>query len=115
MVNTALARPSKDKITLCVCASDNLFFWINTNARAHGVGQLQLTATDHQALTHDCFLDCSRLTTFPAHELRSAQDRGIISSQLAKGIVDFLNANPPKTLPPAHVQLAIKNLQTVCQ
>ncbi|MGR4844941.1 hypothetical protein ACIPSK_20380 [Rhizobium sp. LARHSG275] len=55
------------------------------------------------------------MTTFPAHELRSAQDRGIISSQLAKGIVDFLNANPPKTLPPAHVQLAIKNLQTVCQ
>jgi len=115
IVNTALARPSKDKITLCICASDNLFFWINTKPQVHGVGQLQLAAADHKALTHDCFLDCSRLTTFPAHELKGAQDRGLISSQLAEAIVTFLTNNPPKTLPPAHVQLAIENLRTLYQ
>jgi hypothetical protein len=115
IVNTTLARPAKDKITVCVCAADNLFFWINTNARKHGVGQFQLSAADHQALTHDCFLDCSRLTTFLGHELRAAQDRGVISSQLAKAIVEFLVVNAPKTLPPVHLELAIENLQALCK
>lgn len=114
VVNTALARPAKDKITLCICAADNLFFWINTKPQVHGIGQFQLIAADHKALTHDSFLDCSRLTTFPAHELNAAQNRGVISSHLAKAIVEFLSHNPPKTLPPTHVQLAIKNLGSLC-
>lgn len=114
IVNTALARPAKDKITLCICAADNFFFWINTKPQVHGVGQFQLTAADHNALTHDCYLDCSRLTTFPGHELKIAKDRGVISSQLAKAIVEFLAHNPPKTLPPAHVKLAIENLKSLC-
>jgi hypothetical protein len=34
-----------------------------------GVGQFSLKQADHDALTHDCHLDCSRVTTFPAPEL----------------------------------------------
>jgi hypothetical protein len=47
VIYTALARPPKDKLTVCVCATESLFFWINTNPRRHGVGQLALTAADH--------------------------------------------------------------------
>lgn len=113
IVNTALARPAKDKITLCVCAADNLFFWINTRARPHGVGQFPLAAADHVALAHACFLDCSRLTTFPGHELGAAQGRGSITPLLARRIVEFLEANPPKTLPSAHLNLVLVNLRTL--
>lgn len=113
IIHTALAHPPKDKITLCICADENLFFWINTNPQRHGIGQFPLTANDHGALSHDCFLDCSRLTTFPATELNTALNRGPISADLARRLVEFLESNPPKTLPPRHVNLAIKNLSAL--
>ena len=46
VVRTTLSRPPKDKLTICICSSEDLFFWINTDPRSHGVGQLQLAATD---------------------------------------------------------------------
>lgn len=113
VVYTVLARPPKDKITLCICAADNLFFWINTNPQRHGIGQLQLAAADHDALSHDCFLDCSRVTTFAQHELDLAQHRGPISANLARRVVAFLQSDPPKTLAPRFVKLAIANLSTL--
>lgn len=113
VVFTALARPPKDKLTVCVCAADNLFFWINTNPRHNGIGQFPLAATDHAALAHACFLDCSRITTFSPMELSSAQHRGAISADLARRIVEFLKNTPPKTLPPCHVKLAVDNLSAL--
>lgn len=113
VVFTTLARPPKDKITLCICAADNLFFWINTEPQRHGVGQLPLAATDHSALSRDCHLDCSRVTTFLPPELDAAQARGTISVKLAERIVDFLATDPPKTLSPKHVRLAIDSLSTL--
>lgn len=110
VIYTVLARPPKDKLTICICATENLFFWINTNSQRHGVGQLPLVAADHGALTHDCFLDCSRVTTFSQHELDDAQNRGTISAALAKRIVESLENEPPKTLPPRFLKLAIDNL-----
>lgn len=113
VVYTALARPPKDKLTVCVCAADNLFFWINTRPQRHNIGQLPLVAADHEALSHDCFLDCSRVTTFSAIELGSAQHRGAISSDLARRIVHLLKTEPPKTLPPRYIKLAVDNLSAL--
>lgn len=113
VVHTTLARPAKDKITLCICAAENLFFWINTNPPTHGIGQFRLSATDHAALSRDCFLDCSRVTTFPQRELDAAQHRGGISADLARRVVAFLRNDPPKTLPRRFVTLAIENLSTL--
>jgi len=110
IVNTTLARPTKDKITICICAADDLFFWINTDARPHGVGQFPLAASDHSALTRDCHLDCSRATTFLPNELREAGHRGPISSDLAARIVKYLTDHPPKTLTPRYLKIAIENL-----
>ena len=101
VIHTALSRPPKNKIVLCVGSHPPLFFWINTAARFHGIGQMPLTAADHPALTHDCFLDCSRVTTLPAHELRDAQRRDPITAALADAIADFLELQPPATLPAA--------------
>ena len=77
LVYTVLTKPPKEKIVICVCAAEALFLWINSKSRPHDVGQLSLTATDHAALKHDCFLDCSRVTTFTA-ELATARHRGPI-------------------------------------
>jgi hypothetical protein len=110
VVYTVLTKPPKNKIILCVCAAENLFLWINTKPRPHDVGQLALTATDHDALTHNCYLDCSRVTTFTA-ELASALHRGPISETLAARIVEFLKQKPPKTLPGKHLNLIITNLK----
>lgn len=98
VIYTTLARPPKDKLALCICSAENLFFWINTNSQRHGIGQFQLTATDHDALSHDCFLDCSRVTTFLPQELAAAQQREAISADLARRVVNFLQNDPPKTL-----------------
>jgi hypothetical protein len=110
IVRTTLTKPPKDKIVVCICATNNLFFWINTNPQTHGIGQLQVKSTDHGALTRDCYLDTSRATTFLPLELQGAQGRGTISKALATRIVDYLNNSPPKTLAPKHLQLAITNL-----
>jgi hypothetical protein len=109
VVYTVLTKPPKNKITICVCAAENLFLWINTKPRPHDVGQFALTGTDHAALTHDCYLDCSRVTTFGA-ELTSALHRGPISKALAARIVEFIEKKPPKTLPGRYLNLIISNL-----
>lgn len=113
VVYTKLARPPKDKITVCICAAENLFFWINTNPRRDGIGQVPLFEADHTALTHDCFLDCSRVTTFPPLDLAAAQHRGAISEAVARRIVAFLQDDPPKTLTPKFLNLAIVNLSAL--
>jgi hypothetical protein len=109
VVRTVLTKPPKDKITICVCAAENLFLWINTKPRPHGVGQFAMAMADHAALTHDCYLDCSRVTTFSA-ELATALHRGPISKALASRIVVFLKKTPPKTLPGKHLNLITTNL-----
>lgn len=101
---TALSKPPKNKIVLCVGNDPPLFFWINTLPRFHGIGQMQLAGADHSALTHDCYLDCSRVTTFPTHELRDAEERDPITTMLADAIAAFLETNQPATLPATHRQ-----------
>jgi hypothetical protein len=110
IVHTTLTRPPKDKITICICAAENLFLWINTEARVHGVGQLPLIAADHAALDRDCYLDCSRVTTLQPYELKNAIHRGPISRGLAQRIIKHLTDEPPRTLVPRYLKLAIENL-----
>lgn len=115
VVFTVLAKPPKDKLSICICAAENLFFWINTQAASHGIGQLQLEKTDHGALTHSCFLDCSRVTTFQERELLGAKDRGPISDEFLEKIIEILTNSPPKTLPKKHLSVAMSNLIALLQ
>lgn len=103
----------KGKIALCICAAENLFFWINSNRQRHAVGQILLMANEHGALSHDCFLDCSRVTTFRPDELSNARDRGPISVDLALGVVTMLRDHPPKTLSNRYAGIAIENLSAL--
>jgi hypothetical protein len=112
-VRTALCKPPKDKLAICCCDSA-LFLWINTDRRNHAVGQMLLEMSDLPGiLRHDSILNCARLTTFPPSELRAAQPLGRISSELARKIINFLNSDPPKTLPPRHLGLIVTNLQAI--
>lgn len=116
IVNTVLAKPKKDKITLCICTDDNLFLWINSEKRYHNIGQFELKKEDHGALTHDCYMDCSRLTTFPPAELTASLERGCITNDLAQRIIQFLSDpdTAPSTLVQAQIDRIINNLSTLC-
>ncbi len=113
VVSTTLTRPPKDKLAICVCSERNLFVWINTNPRPHGVGQFKIVGNSHNALTHDSHLDCSRLTTFLPAELQAAQDRGPISNALALAILEFLETDRPSTLTDGHYGLLVANLKAL--
>jgi hypothetical protein len=99
VVRTTLSKPPKDKIVLCVCDQQNLFFWFNTKPSPRGVGQLLCEPTDHNALTHQCYLDLSRVTTLLPLEINAAQDRGTITKTFADKAIEALNAGV-KTLTP---------------
>lgn len=60
VIFATIAKPPKDKLTICVCAGKNLFLWINTKRNDRQDGQLPLRADDHGVLDRDCFLDCRR-------------------------------------------------------
>ncbi|MBT2186601.1 hypothetical protein [Sphingobium nicotianae] len=91
----------------------NLFAWINTDARYHGIAQVPLAANDHAALKHACFLDASRVTTFREQELQAALDRGCISSGLAARVIACVQAEQPRTLTPSQLALFTANLAKV--
>jgi hypothetical protein len=114
VVFTALSKPPKIKITICVGDNPPLFLWINTEPRQHGVGQMPLTSADHpQALKHDCYLDCSRVTTFPPGEMANAKARGSISPALAAKIADFIEENRPVTLRIEQQRLIVDGLREI--
>ncbi|WP_366556722.1 hypothetical protein [Aquibaculum sediminis] len=105
VVRTTLNKPlPKDKITICVAAGENYFLWFNTKPQPHGFGQLPCTAEDHPALSHDCYLDLSRLTCFSPNEIATARHRGTISDALRERIVQMVEAGI-ETLPTRHAQL----------
>jgi hypothetical protein len=104
------ARPQpKDKLCLCFCDQRSLFFFINTKAGIPAEAQIALTAADHPALSHDCYLDLSQAVTFPPQHLASAQDRGPISADLTHKVRAVLEAGV-KTLPKQHIARALEML-----
>jgi hypothetical protein len=114
VVRTVLTKPPKDKLAICVCAERNLFLWINTLPRPHGVAQMPLAADDHGALTRACHLDCSQVWTFLPHELAAAQDRGPIDVGVAARLLLFMQTNPPKTMTAKHLQIIVETMAALC-
>jgi hypothetical protein len=108
VVFTTLTKPPKEKIVLCICEERNLFVWFNTELQRHGVGQLKCASGDHRALTHDCYLDLSRVTTFSAAQIADAKPRGPISDEIKKKVCDMVEAGIP-TLIPLFAKTILKN------
>jgi hypothetical protein len=71
-----------DKISLCVCDTREWFFWINSDAAFHSIGQVPLEACCHRAISHESFLDLSGVKKFTPIELAGARDRGPVSAEL---------------------------------
>jgi hypothetical protein len=109
VIHTTLTKPvPKEKIVICICAKDNLFVWFNTAAQRHGVGQLKCAAGDHPALSHDCYLDLSRVTTFRSDEIANAKPRDLISDKLKARICEAVKAGIA-TLAPRFTSLISDN------
>lgn len=103
-------NPPHDKIALCICDQRSWVFWFNSHPRSHGHGQLLCDQNDHPgALTGPCTLDFSSVKAVAPSERAIVQSRGPISMAFRAKILSAL-ANPIKTLPDAHRQLAIANL-----
>ena len=77
--------------------------------RYHGVGQLPVQPTQAPGLTHDCFLDLSRLTTFPPAELANAKDCGTASRELLIKVISTLNEGI-RTLTQRQINSAVSSL-----
>lgn len=77
-VYTTLANPPKQKIVLYVGAG--LFLWFNTEARRRPA-QMPVALGEAPGISHDCFLDCGRVTAFTAPELDQAEHCGRASDK----------------------------------
>jgi hypothetical protein len=107
-----LTRPPKDKIVLCVSVDPGPYFlWFNTLPRPHGDGQLAIAETEHSAISRDCYLDCSRMTTFSPIELATAAARDLASPGMLGKVLGFLEREPPRALPGRHRALIIEALR----
>lgn len=98
MLSTQQTNPPKVKLALCVCSESNWFLLINTLPRFHGVGQMPLAEDDHIALTHECYMDCSKLFSFPVAERAASRDRGVISEEIADKLIEFVETENIITL-----------------
>lgn len=78
---------SHDKIVIC-CIEPDRFIWINSapNQR-RPEAQVPIGENEHSALTHDSFIDLSRITTFLPSELEQAEPRDMISPVIAQRII----------------------------
>jgi hypothetical protein len=110
IVNTVLTKPPKEKYALCICVGPDYFFWINTDPRRHGRDQLALKKGCHNLVTHDSFLDLSRIVAHSAAELENAREFARISPELTGSILKTLE-NGLYILPPQHADLVKMNLQ----
>lgn len=101
-VHTALARPPKVKIVLCIGHhfGRHLFLWFNTEERLRPA-QMSVGANDAPGITRDCFLDCGRTTTFPDHELAKAQHCGVASAAFLTKVAEEVRERAA-TLPTRH-------------
>lgn len=81
-----------DKIVIC-CIEPDRFIWINSQPnRRRPEAQVSIAAHEHGALTHDSYIDLSRITTFPPWELEDAEPRDMISANVARRIIAGLTS-----------------------
>lgn len=102
-------NPIHEKISLCICPNQPLFFWINSNARFHGVGQLLIKKDICPFLQYDSYLDLSSVKTGSVSEMSTARNEGAMSTDMKKLVVAQL-ANSNQLLADSHRLLAIANL-----
>ncbi len=101
--------PIHEKISLCVCPERPLFFWINSIAKSHGIGQLLIQNSICTTFNHDSYLDLSSVKTGSEVELQTARDVGQMSVAMKALILSELQS-PNKLLPQKHRTLALRNL-----
>jgi hypothetical protein len=103
-------KPPHDKICLCFCEIDRLFFFINSAPRLTPDAQEIIhQAEQANVLTHDSYIDLSGPKTFSADEVLKAQDRG----PLAPAAIQRIRARllqGPSTLSARYKALALANL-----
>jgi hypothetical protein len=102
-------QPPHEKISLCICSERPLFFWINSNPKPHGIGQLQVSVQLCPILRYDSVLDLSGAKTGAEADLNTARHAGPISGDLRALVIGELS-NPIRLLPDAHRLLALGNL-----
>jgi hypothetical protein len=102
-------QPPHEKISVCVCPDRPLFFWINTNPKPHGVGQLLVQPGDCDQLRHESYIDLSGLKTGSEFDLNSARYGAPLSERMRAALLSAL-AQPIPLLPDVHRNLALANL-----
>jgi hypothetical protein len=86
-----------------------LFFFINSERRFHGIGQVELFAGEHEVLEHDSFLDLSGLKQPLHRDLVNAQDRGQLSREIRTRAEAALRLGI-QTLPERHRSIALETI-----
>lgn len=101
--------PPHEKISLCFCPDRPLFFWINSNPKPHGIGQVPVAVQICPTLNYDSVLDLSGAKTGSAADLGSARVAGPMTPDLQHLVLTQL-AQPIRLLPDGHRRLALQNL-----
>jgi|GEM_PF-1541267 len=109
IVETVLTKPPKAKFALCVCIAHGYFVWINTKVAPHGNDQIALEAGIHELVTHDSFLDLSRVVVHSTAELEDAKEFPCISRDLRDRIIAAIEAGLI-VLPARHATIIKTNL-----
>ena len=97
----------------CLCFSNNpspLFFFISTERRWHGVGQIELDSGDHDLLQYTSYIDLSDPKELSPAELKTAEDHGPFAAGVLKAKVEAPLRLGNKTLPERFQKLAVNNL-----
>ena len=103
-------RPPHDKICLCFCETDRLFFFVNSRPRMIADAQEIIHQSElASALTHDSYIDLSGPKTFSAEDVLKAQDRGPLAPAAIQRIRDRLQTGA-RTLSGRYKALALANL-----
>jgi hypothetical protein len=76
-------KPPHPKIFLCVDGAKRWGFFFNSEARRHGIGQIECGPADcAKALTKACYLDASGLKAIDLKEAERATEFDVVSQRL---------------------------------
>lgn len=112
IINTAIANPQKEKFAICVGVVEKFFVWINTLPRPHGKDQLPITSGCHELVTHDSFIDLSRVVIHDGWEFDDAKEFSQIDKTLCTAILNALSAGL-EVMPPRHSDIIYKSLSAL--
>lgn len=102
-------EPPHEKISICVCPTSPYFFWVSSQPRSHGIGQVLLPAGITNGIDHDSYADLSTFKMASQKDVLRARDFGPIEAAAKALILATLN-NPIETLAEKYRLLALQNL-----